>query len=84
MSVLSETSDPFFTSLQAGAYDARRPQTRRSCPNPNSPCSDISELDDTGKILLGSFVGVVGLIVVGLEVAFVWLWWRSSKPTKKE
>jgi len=69
MHVLSDTKDPFYTTLQSGAYSSRKPQ--------GVPCDEVypqgcagPTLSKTGKIVMGVIVGVVGLIIVSLVA-----WW---------
>ncbi|KDQ64704.1 glycoside hydrolase family 9 protein [Jaapia argillacea MUCL 33604] len=59
---LNDTTDPFYTSLQAGEYAKRKPN--------GHPCdavfSCVPTLSETGKIAMGVVLGVLGLIVFGL------------------
>jgi len=64
MHVLNDTSDPFFTSLQAGEYEKKKPKGRPcdaaiSCGGP--------KLSAAQRSLFGVIVGLVGLVIVGLD-----------------
>jgi len=60
MHVLNDTSDPFFTRLQAGAYAAQKPGGK--------PCDDAfpchSGLSTGVKIALGVVLSIVGVAIV--------------------
>ncbi|KAI0068914.1 glycoside hydrolase family 9 protein [Artomyces pyxidatus] len=62
MHVLNDSNDPFFTRLQPGAYDARRPGGQ-PCDHA-FPCR--SGLSNGAKIAIGVVVGVVGAALLGL------------------
>jgi endoglucanase len=63
MHVLNDTSDPFFTRLQAGAFAAQKPSGK--------PCDAVfpchSGLSRCAKVALGVVLSIVGfgIIVVG-------------------
>lgn len=76
MHVLNDTSDPFYTSLQAGEYLKHKPKgtpcdAAFSCGGPTLPKG--------GKIAIGVIVGFVGLVIVGLGAAWIWLGIRRGK-----
>lgn len=61
MHVLNETKDPFYTSLEAGAYDKVRPS--------GTPCDEVfpcSGLSKGARIGIAVSVTVVGLFIIGL------------------
>jgi endoglucanase len=76
MHVLNDTSDPFFTRLQAGAYAALKPSGK--------PCDDAfpchSGLSTGAKIALGVVLSVVGCASI---IAAAWYYrrlrWRRQK-----
>ncbi len=77
MHVLGDTKDPFFTSLQAGAYDAVKPK--------GAPCdSAITDgchgngLSKKATLALAIILSVVGLVVVGLSAWYIILLVRPS------
>jgi len=75
MHVLNDTSDPFFTSLQAGAYEKNKPKgtpcdAAFSCSGPTLPKG--------AKIAIGVIVSFVGLVIVGLGVTWIWLAFRRG------
>jgi endoglucanase len=76
--IMNDTSDPYYVQLQDGAYAARRPKgtpcdASTSC-NPNSPHFPV-----VGQIIVGVVVGVLGLVVVGLSIAWVLFCVRGRK-----
>ena len=66
MHVLNDSSDPFFTSLQAGAYDKVRPS--------GQPCDAVfscggPRLGRGGKIALAVVLSVVGsMLMAGIAL----------------
>ncbi|KAJ7047503.1 glycoside hydrolase family 9 protein [Mycena alexandri] len=67
MHVLNDTSDPFFTSLQAGAYDKVRP-SGQPCDDAISDGCSGPKLSKSAIIALAVILGVVGLIILGLII----------------
>ncbi|KAF9247152.1 glycoside hydrolase family 9 protein [Melanogaster broomeanus] len=77
MYTLNDTSDPFYTSLQAGTYDSKRPQ--------GMPCDDAyqdgcagPQLSRTGKIAIGVVVGLAGVIIFSLVGWWAWVVYRGG------
>ncbi|THV08695.1 9 glycosyl hydrolase [Dendrothele bispora CBS 962.96] len=71
MHVLNDTNDPFYTSLQDGAYAQVKPQ--------GSPCDDAIDdgcsgprLSTGAKVAIAVVVTVVGLIILGLLAWYIW------------
>jgi endoglucanase len=68
LGVMNDTSDPFYTSLKAGAFAKARPHGK--------PCDAVFpctvRFPMAGKIVVGVVVSVVGCVIVGL--AAVWMW----------
>ncbi|KAI0053068.1 glycoside hydrolase family 9 protein [Auriscalpium vulgare] len=62
MHVLNDTSDPYYTRLQAGAYEQSKP-SGQPC-DPAFPCH--SGLSSGAKIAIGVVVGLVGAVLLGL------------------
>ena len=61
MHVMNDTSDPFYTSLKAGAYASNKPSG-----HPCDPVYSCSPSLSTGaKIAIGVVVTVVGLAIFG-------------------
>lgn len=77
--VLNDTSDPYFTSLQAGQYDQHRPKGR-PC-DAAYPCSG-PELPKGGKIAMAVILTVVGLTIVGLGSWWLWLLHKNRSDGK--
>jgi len=79
MHVLNDTSDPFFTSLQAGEYLKNKPQ--------GTPCDaafhcGAPELPKGAMIAIGVIVGLVGLVIVALGAS--WIWFAIRRGGKSE
>jgi endoglucanase len=70
MHVLNDSSDPFFTSLQAGEYLQNKPQGT-PC-DAAFPCGGPA-LPEGAKIAIGVIVGLVGLVIMGLGATWIWL-----------
>ncbi|KAK7470799.1 hypothetical protein VKT23_002217 [Stygiomarasmius scandens] len=71
MHVLNDTNDPFYTSLQAGAYAQVKPQGR--------PCDDAIQdgcsgpgLSTGAKVAIAVVISVVGLVIFGLLAWYIW------------
>jgi len=77
MHSFDDTSDPFYTSLQAGAYDKVRPQGQPCDAAIQAGCSN-SQLSKGAKIAIAVVVTVVGLLVIGGATWFLCLL-RSKK-----
>jgi endoglucanase len=71
MSVMTNPSDPFFTSLQAGAYDQKKPGGK--------PCDAVfncrpgHHISKSAQIAIGVIVTIAGLAVFGLLGYCIWL-----------
>jgi len=77
MHVLNDTSDPFFTRLQAGAYSAQKPGGK--------PCDDAFPCHSGGlskgaKISLGVVLSVVGCAII---IAAGW-YYRRLKGRRQQ
>ena len=61
MHVMNDTADPFYTSLQAGAYASKKPS--------GHPCDPVysctPSLSTAGKIAIAVVATVVGLGIIG-------------------
>jgi endoglucanase len=65
--VMNDTSDPYYTQLKEGEYEARRPQGRPCDASQDcSHGSTSTKLPRAGQIALGVIISVVGLVIVGL------------------
>jgi endoglucanase len=71
MHVLNDTSDPFFTRLQAGAYAANKP-SGKPCDAVFS-CHSSSGLSTGAKIALGVVLSIIGIAII---VAGTWYYLR--------
>jgi endoglucanase len=75
MHVLNDTTDPYFTSLQSGEYEKRRPQGR--------PCDAVFScapgLSKVAKIVLAVVLSTVGTFFVALAI---WWWLLFIKRGK--
>jgi endoglucanase len=74
--VINDTSDPFYTQLQAGVYQSRRPKGH-PCDASTSCDPTSAHLPRVGQIVIGVIVGIVGAVVVGLFVYWILLSLRS-------
>lgn len=72
MHAFNDSNDPFFTSLQAGEYDKRRPQGQPCDAAIQAGCSG-SGLSTGAKIAIAVVVTVVGLLIVGLTTWYLCL-----------
>ncbi|KAH7914309.1 glycoside hydrolase family 9 protein [Hygrophoropsis aurantiaca] len=78
MHVLNDTSDPFYTGLGPGAYDARKPS--------GEPCDAVYDGGCGGplffkgaSIAMGVILGLVGALIGGLLAWWGWLVWPSRR-----
>lgn len=76
MHILNDTTDPFFTSLKAGAYDQVRPK--------GTPCDEAYPcagrgLSSGARIAIAVAVTIVGLAIIGLVV-----WYMRSMCGRKK
>ncbi|KAJ6539213.1 glycoside hydrolase family 9 protein [Mycena capillaripes] len=72
MHVFNDTNDPFYTSLQAGAYDNVRPSGRPCDAAISDGCSG-PKLPKAGLIALAVILSVVGAIILGLTLWYLWI-----------
>ncbi|KAJ7499052.1 glycoside hydrolase family 9 protein [Mycena latifolia] len=70
MHVINDTNDPFFTSLQAGAYDKVRP-SGQPCDAAISDGCIGSTLPKRALIALAVILSVVGAVILGLTVWYL-------------
>ncbi|KAJ7638672.1 glycoside hydrolase family 9 protein [Roridomyces roridus] len=71
MHVLNDTSDPFYTTLQAGAYDKVRP-AGQPCDNAISAGCGSSGLPRPALIAIAVILSVVGAFILGLLLWYIW------------
>lgn len=77
MHVLNETTDPFFTSLQPGAYEKVRPK--------GTPCDEVFPCGGTGSLSKGARIAIaVTVSVVGLALIGLLLWCIRSRFARKK
>ncbi|KAJ7086757.1 glycoside hydrolase family 9 protein [Mycena epipterygia] len=72
MHVLNDTNDPFFTSLQAGAYDKVRPSGQPCDAAISTGCGGPT-LPRAALIALAVILSVVGAVILGLTLWYLWL-----------
>lgn len=72
MHVLNDTSDPFFTSLQAGAYDKVRPAGQPCDAAISAGCGGPT-LPKAAVIALAVILSVVGAVIIGLLLWYIWI-----------
>jgi len=69
--VINQTSDPFYTSLQAGAYDKVKPQGKPCDAAVQDGCVG-GHLTSAATIAMAVSIGVVAIIVIGLSIYYFW------------
>lgn len=72
--------DPWYTRLQPGSYDARRPGGLPCDAAVSAGCGGRDWR--VGKIVMGALVGGAGLLVVSLVALWMVLYWRSRRVHK--
>ncbi|KAF8211252.1 glycoside hydrolase family 9 protein [Mycena galopus ATCC 62051] len=77
MHVLNDTSDPFFTSLQAGAYAKVKPSGQPCDAAISAGCSGHG-LSKAAIIALAVVLAVVGLVIIGLLIWYLRLRMRHK------
>lgn len=70
MHVLNDTSDPFLTSLEVGAYEKVRPKGLPCDPAFLYACAG-PKLSKGGKIAMAVVISAVGLVIVGLLAWYI-------------
>jgi len=75
MHVLNDTSDPFYTSLQAGAYQQ---PAGMPCDAAYTDGCGGPQLSQDGQIALGVIVGLAGIGIFSLVGWWGWLSWRGN------
>lgn len=72
MHVMSDTSDPFYTTLQAGAYAKVKPKGQ-PCDSAIQDGCTPARLSKKAQLAMAVVITVVGLVVVGLSVWYILL-----------
>ncbi|KIM68684.1 glycoside hydrolase family 9 protein [Scleroderma citrinum Foug A] len=75
MHVLNDTSDPFYTSLQAGTY--QKP-AGLPCDAAYTDGCGGPQLSQAGQIALGVIIGLAGVGIFSLVGWWGWLSWRGN------
>ncbi|KAG6332985.1 hypothetical protein ID866_6101 [Astraeus odoratus] len=73
--VLNDTSDPFYTSLQAGIY---KTPAGMPCDAAYTEGCGGPQLSQGGQIALGAIIGLAGAVISGLVGWWGWLSWRGN------
>ncbi|KAG6911711.1 hypothetical protein DXG01_007961 [Tephrocybe rancida] len=71
MHAMNDTSDPFFTSLEVGAYEKVRPKGR-PCDGAFPEACAGPQLSRGGRIAMAVVITVVGLFILGLLVWYLY------------
>ena len=78
MHVLSDTNDPFFTSLAAGEYNKVKPSGvpcdavfTENCDNPH--------MSKKATVVMAVVVTIVGFVIVGLSTWYIMLLIRAKQ-----
>ncbi|KAG9317611.1 glycoside hydrolase family 9 protein [Chiua virens] len=77
MHVLNDSSDPFYTSLQAGAYQSKRPQGMPCDAAYQEGCAG-PQMSQAGQIAMGVIVGLAGVVIFSLIGWWGWLVYRGN------
>jgi len=80
MHVIGDTKDPYFTSLQAGAYDKVKPKGK-PCDSAIKEGCEGPHMGKKATLALAIVVTVVGLVIIGLSAWYIILLVRS-RPGK--
>ncbi|KAF7331898.1 Endoglucanase [Mycena kentingensis (nom. inval.)] len=78
MHVLNDTDDPFYTSLEVGAYEKVKP-AGQPCDSAISTGCGGSGLPKTAVIVMAVVLSVVGAVILGLFAFYVWTVWTRRK-----
>jgi endoglucanase len=77
--VVTDGSDPYYVQLQAGAHEARKPQGDRPCQDPYAMCASDLPFTLPKQIAVGVAMGIVGIVVLILLLAYGIIYWRKRK-----
>ncbi|KAJ3517990.1 hypothetical protein NLJ89_g173 [Agrocybe chaxingu] len=76
MHVAADTSEPYYTSLQAGAYDRVKPKGR-PCDSAYQDGCEAGRLNKKATLAMAIVVTVVGLVLIGLSAWYLILLYRA-------
>lgn len=74
--IISNTADPFYTALQAGAYQSQGPKKGTHPCDAAFPCGRRSGLSVAAEIVVAVVTTIVGL---GIIAAFVYIYWFRGR-----
>lgn len=74
--IISNTADPFYTALQAGAYQSQRPKQGTHPCDAAFPCGRRSGLSVAAEIVVAVVTTIVGL---GIIAALVYIYWFRGR-----
>ena len=80
--VMNDTKDPFFTQLQPGAYEKVKPKGQ-PCDSAIDTGCEGSRLSKGATLAMAIVITVVGLIVIGLSVWYIYLLFKSRRAGPK-
>jgi endoglucanase len=80
MHVLSDTKDPYFTTLADGAYNRVKP-TGVPCDAVFNDGCDNPHMSKKATIVLAVVVTIVGVIIFGLSTWYIMLLIRNSSSS---
>lgn len=78
MHVLGDTKDPFYTSLEAGAYDKVKPKGMPCDAAITEGCND-HQLSKKATLAMALVITIVGLIIAGLSAYYIYLVRRNKQ-----
>ena len=77
MHILNDSSDPYYTSLQAGIYASKRPHGMPCDAEYQQGCGG-PQLSQGGQIAMGVVVGGAGVVIFSLIGWWGWLVYRGN------
>jgi endoglucanase len=77
-SIVNGTGDPFYTTLEVGSYETRRPSGEPCDAAINGGCPKGKDWR-VGKIVMASLVSAAGVLVMGLLLFWVYVEIRSRR-----
>ncbi|KAI0693824.1 Six-hairpin glycosidase-like protein [Cytidiella melzeri] len=72
-SIVNGTGDPFYTTLEVGSYEDKRPGGAPCDAAVSAGCSSTGRGWRVGKIVMASLVSAAGVVVVGLLIFWMWV-----------
>ncbi|KAF8914060.1 glycoside hydrolase family 9 protein [Gymnopilus junonius] len=80
--VMNDTKDPYFTQLQAGAYEKVKPKGQ-PCDSAIDAGCEGSRLSKGATLAMAIVITVVGLVVIALSAWYIYLLLKSKRAGPK-